>query len=167
MKIIIILSFNESNKVRNENSQSMSFSEWIIPCNPSQYDVIGAFNELKKIEWKQSANIEKDDIIYIYVGKPFKEIKYKCIAREVNLTSAGRIDDSKFILDDSNYKNYGRYMELDLRAKYEEQQYSLSEIKQHGLKSVQGPSRVREELSNYIKLIETNLNKSYSEQNDQ
>jgi len=27
--------------------------EWIISCNPKKYDVIKAFNDLKKIEWTQ------------------------------------------------------------------------------------------------------------------
>lgn len=162
----IILSFNESNKVRNKNLQSVRFGEWVITCNPSYYDVNGAFNKLKKIEWKQSVNINTGDIIYIYVGKPFKEIKYKCIAKKVDLNSAGRIDDSEFILDDSNYNNYGRYMELSLLTKYDEQQYPLSKLRERGLKSVQGPSKVSEELSNYIKLIETNLDKLFLGQND-
>lgn len=141
-------------------------TEWIISCNPSYYDVIGAFNKLKEIEWKQSVNINTGDIVYIYVGNPFKEIKYKCIAKKVDLNSAGRIDDSEFMLDDSNYNDYGRYMELSLLTKYEEQQFPLSRLREHGLKSVQGPSKVTEELSNFIKLIETNLDKSYLEQND-
>lgn len=162
----IILSFNESNKVRNKNLQSVRFGEWVITCNPSYYDVNGAFNKLKKIEWKQSVNINTGDIIYIYVGKPFKEIKYKCIAKKVDLNSAGRIDDSEFILDDSNYNNYGRYMELSLLTKYDEQQYPLSKLRERGLKSVQGPSKVSKELSKYIKLIETNLDKLFLGQND-
>lgn len=162
----IIQNFNESNKVRNINLQSVHFGEWVITCNPSYYDVNVAFNKLKKIEWKQSVNINAGDIVYIYVGKPFKEIKYKCIAKKVDLSSAGRIDDSEFILDNSNYNDYGRYMELSLLVKYDEQQYPLSKLKEHGLKSVQGPSKLNEELYNYIKLIETNLDKSFLEQNE-
>lgn len=140
--------------------------EWIIPCNPKHYDVDGAFNKFNKIEWKQKVNIESGDIVYIYVGNPFKEIKYKCVAKEVNLTSESRIDDSEFKLDGSNYTNYGRYMELSLLTKYQEQQYPLSKLKEHGLKSVQGPSRVNEELSNYINLVETSLNKVNLEKNN-
>lgn len=153
-------------KEHNLQEHMNNYTEWIISCNPSYYDVAGAFNKLKEIEWKQSVNINVGDIVYIYVGKPFKEIKYKCIAKKVDLNSAGRIDDSEFMLDNSNYNNYGRYMELSLLIKYEDQQYPLSKLKEHGLKSVQGPSKVTKELYNYIKLIETNLDKSYLEQND-
>lgn len=157
----IILNYNKSNE-QNKKSQNTCLNEWIIPCNPSQYDVIGAFNELNKIEWKQSTNIQVGDIVYIYVGEPFKEIKYKCVAKKVNLDSASKIDDSKFILDGSNYENYGRYMELELIKEYVEKQYSLVKIKKHGLKSVRGPIKVKEELCNYIDLNET-LEEDYKE----
>lgn len=143
-----------------------NYTEWIISCNPSYYDLVGAFNKFKEIEWKQSVNINVGDIVYIYVGKPFKEIKYRCIAKKVDLNSAGRIDDSELMLDNINYNNYERYMNLSILIKYENQQYPLSKIKEQGLKSVQGSSRVTKELHNYIKLIETNLDKSYLEQND-
>ena len=53
---------------------------WLITCNPRLYDVIGAFARFKKIEWKQNNNINKGDIVYIYVGSPIKCLKYKCRA---------------------------------------------------------------------------------------
>lgn len=140
--------------------------EWIIPCNPLKYNIIEAFSELNKVNWKQSTKINKGDIVYIYVGNPFKEIKYKCIVTKANLDSEDKIDDSKFILDGSNYENYGRYMELKLLEEYKDDIYSLIKLKKHGLKSVQGPSRVKQELSNYIKLIEVKLNKRYLEENN-
>lgn len=158
------------NTIMNDKTVSKSskdICEWIIPCNILYYDVIGAFNELKKIEWKQSVNIKENDIVYIYLGKPFSQIKYKCIARKVDLERAGRIDDSKFILDGSNYINYGRYMELELLCEYEDQQYPYCNLKNKGLKSVQGPSRVNDELSNYIKLIQIKMDKLCKEQNNE
>lgn len=133
-------------------------TEWVIPCNIAYYDVIGAFNELKNIEWKQSKNINVNDIVYIYVGNPYKEIKYKCIAKKVDLTEAGRIDDSKFIIDDDNYNSTGRYMELELIEKYDEQQLPLSILRQNGVKSVQGPFRIGRELSKYIASIDSKAN---------
>ncbi|MGL5756584.1 MAG: HNH endonuclease [Paraclostridium sp.] len=129
-------------------------SEWIISCNPSDYDVVGAFNKLEKLEWKQSTNINIGDVVYIYVSSPVQEIKYKCTVRKVNLKSSERIDDSEFVLDDSKYKDYGRYMELELINKYLDKQYNFRALKQHGLKSVQGPSRVTQELLDYIKSME-------------
>lgn len=45
------------------SKSSKDICEWIIPCNVKYYDIIGAFKELKKIEWKQSVNIKVNDIV--------------------------------------------------------------------------------------------------------
>lgn len=49
-------------------------SDWVIPCNTKAYDVIGAFKEFKKIDWKQSSNVQKGATFYIYVGTPISGI---------------------------------------------------------------------------------------------
>ena len=63
-------------------------TQWVIPCNPAYYDVCGVFNKLDKVEWKQSTNVNEGDIVYIYVTSPIKEIRYKCVARKVDLDYA-------------------------------------------------------------------------------
>ena len=126
-------------------------TQWVIPCNPAYYDVCGVFNKLDKVEWKQSTNVNEGDIVYIYVTSPIKEIRYKCVARKVDLDYADTEKDREFILKGDNYENSGRYMELELITKYKENKFTLENLKQNGLKSVQGPSKVSEELANYIK----------------
>ncbi|PTE37621.1 HNH endonuclease, partial [Staphylococcus epidermidis] len=62
---------------------------WIIPCNVKTYDAIGAFNELKLIDWKQSKNLKSakiNDIVMIYLSKPFSCVKYICKIKKVNMT---------------------------------------------------------------------------------
>lgn len=132
-------------------------TQWVIACNPNDYDIEGVFNKLDKVEWKQSTNINVGDIVYIYVTSPVKEIRYKCIARKVNLSHVDTTKDREFILKGDNYENRVRYMELEFITKYKEGQFTLENLKQNGLKSVQGPSKVSEELSNYIKLNEIEM----------
>ena len=48
-------------------------------------------------------------------------------------------------------------MELELITKYKENKFTLENLKQNGLKSVQGPSKVSEELANYIKSNEIDM----------
>lgn len=132
--------------------------------------MIGAFNKFNCIEWKQSTNIHQGDEVYIYIGSPYKEIRYKCVAKKVDL-KVTTIDDSEFVLDGSNYEDYGRYMTLELLREYDKNQYPYSQLKRHGLKSVQGPSRVTEELASYIESIEIqtlsrSLQQDYAQDND-
>lgn len=126
--------------------------EWVITCNPNQYNVNDAFKKLTEIEWKQSTNVAVNDIVYIYIGGKVKAISYKCIVEKVNLDE-GHIDDSEFIIDDSNYRNYGRYMRLKLVKEIKCDELSYKKLLQNGLKTVQGPSKVTEELSHYINSI--------------
>lgn len=133
-------------------------TEWIITCNINAYNVEGAFDKLDTIDWKQSTYVEKGDIVYIYVGAPMSAIRYKCEAMEVELPEA-TIDDSEFVLDDSSYENYGRYMRLHLLDKYDNPLMGRSKLIENGLKTVQGPSKVNSQLSAYLfSVIETGGN---------
>ena len=125
-------------------------TEWIIICNPNSYDVMGAFRKLKRIDWKQSINAEIGDQVFIYVGKPEKAIRYKCIVRKTNLPTQ-EIDDNDFRIDDSNYDGFGRYMELELVKQYNNEKLNLDALMRNGLKTVQGPSRATPQLSSYLK----------------
>lgn len=124
-------------------------AEWIITCNTKAYDVDGAFNKFNVIEWKQSTNVEVDEIVYIYVGSPVSAISYKCKAVKVNMAEA-TIDDSEFVIDDTNYGNYGRYMRLQLLEKLSRTELSYAYLIENGLKTVQGPSKVSKELEEYL-----------------
>ena len=124
-------------------------NEWIIICNPKEYNIEAAFKDLSEIDWRQSTNIKPDDIVFIYVGKPFQAIKYKCLVKTVDLPY-GNTDDSKFIIDSDLSNNYGRYMRLILIDSYNNPALRYNNLILHGLHSVRGPSKVSIELHNYI-----------------
>ena len=113
---------------------------WIIPCNIKNYDVFGAFEKLNKLNWKQSTNIEVGDIVYIYTAKPHSRITHKCKALEVNLKRS-YIDDKNYIINSSPYKNYGRYMTLELIKTIDG--VDLEWLKSQGIKgNIQGPRKI-------------------------
>ena len=115
---------------------------WIIPCNAKYYDVVGAFDKLKQIDWRQSTKVEIDDTVYIYVSRPYSSIMFKCKAIEVNISNPN-IDDAEFMREP--FTNYGNYMRLELVEKYPQEQYNLEVLRAHGIKgSIQGPIRVPE-----------------------
>lgn len=129
---------------------------WVITCNIKMYDIFGAFAKFNEIEWKQSTNIEKGDIVYIYIGLPISAIKFKCEAVEVNLLKA-EIDDSEFVIDGSNYENYPRYMRLRKLKEYPDTALKKDLLINNGLKTVQGPSTVTTELEYFIESIDENI----------
>jgi hypothetical protein len=132
--------------------------KWVITCNPKYFDVIGAFSTFERLHWKQSVNIKVGDIVFIYVGKPLGAIKYETKAVKVDLTEA--IIDSDYIIDGSNYENYGRYMELQLVRNFDDRLLPLKTLKENGLNSVQGPSKVSERLDEFLMYHINQLNGS-------
>ncbi len=73
---------------------------WIFPSNPNDFDTMGAFKELKVVDWGTRFNLEIGDIVYLYskatnfapIGRIIlrtKVIKY--FSRKVDV-----IDDRKF-----------------------------------------------------------------------
>jgi len=139
-------------KKNDDEYEMQSVIEWNIICNPSQYDVARAFKNLKVIDWKQSTNIELGDTVYIYVGSPVSAIRYVCKAIQVN-KSGRSIDDFQYIIDGTNYENYPNCMELELIQQFDSDLLSYKNLKEHGLKSVQGPSKISKRLSEYIKSV--------------
>ena len=119
--------------------------QWITPCNINFYDVIGAFENLRCIDWKQSnRSISAGDEVFIYVGKPISSILYKCKVNAANFNGI-RIDDSAFVLDGETYQNYSNHMELELMEKYDVSRFHIDVLTANGLKGrIQGPRRVNE-----------------------
>lgn len=119
--------------------------QWIIPCNIKYYDVIGAFENLRCLDWKQSNPcISIGDEVFIYIGKPISAILYKCRVNKANI-KIREIDDSEFVLNGDPYQEYGNYMELELLEKFDRAQFNIEVLKEHGLKGrIQGPRRVND-----------------------
>ncbi len=46
---------------------------------------MNAFNDTTTINWKQSNNIRKGDIIYIYIAEPYSAIMFKCEVIETGI----------------------------------------------------------------------------------
>ena len=122
---------------------------WIIPCNPKYYDIVAAFDDLDVIEWSQSTNTTVGDTVYIYVGDKYKSIMFKCEVVAADQYGNRSTDDYLY------YKGLAkdpdiRYMKLKLIEKYPAGKYPLKELKENGLKSVQGRSKATVQLMKYL-----------------
>ena len=83
-----------------------------------KYDVEKAFNDLDILEWRQTASclnhIEVNDIVYIYVCEPAKQVRYKCKGICVNISySNTTIEDNQY---QRKHEICNKYMKLKLIA---------------------------------------------------
>ena len=89
------------------------------------------------------------DTVYIYVGGEFKSIMYKCEVTAMDLYGNRTKDDIEYYLG-LEKRDDVRYMKLKLIEKYCEGQYPLEELREKGLASVQGRSKVTPQLMSYL-----------------
>ena len=117
--------------------------EWVYPANPRYFDLDHGFSVSDQLYWKQSSKVRVGDLVYLYYGMPFGEIRYLCEVTEADIVNQGRDDGPirmetlmrirrlKFfgshLLNRSLLKKYGftnfrgpRYMTRELKDKIEE-----------------------------------------------
>lgn len=129
---------------------------WVLSSNLRQYDVVNAFRKFDEIDWKQSANFEVGDIVYVYVSYPVMEIHFKCIVQLINLETRDS-KDHEFVHENNSYEGKSRYMRLKLLSTCEEP-IPFKLLSDNGLNGrIQGPRRVSGML---VKFIESYSEKS-------
>ena len=128
---------------------------WTIPCNVEFYDIIRAFHNLTKIEWRQTlSEVKENDIVYIYVGRPYSQMLYKCRINKVNL-SKPTIDDRRYWADPSEYGKYKKYMELELIKEFPKSKLlSNTSLKKYGLGNIYSQAGASTELVEYLEDID-------------
>lgn len=134
---------------------------WIIPCSMKVYDVIEHFEKNNTIVWRNAFTIQPGDIVYIYVGSPYSEIKYKCKMISV-VTDEKKLQDNSYAIAKKKVNNYfskkEKYMELEYLCKYPDGTFPLQTLREHGLGQVQIQARTDRRLQAYIDSVESRLN---------
>ena len=140
-KIMSLIEKSYSYTVTNKNCAK---NEWIVPANPEYFDIDKALKENNTIMWKQSTDIKINDIVYIYVGKPFSSIMYKFKVIEVNIP---------YKYKDENLK-IQRAMKIELVTRYEKGKLSFEKLKKFGVNAIRSQRYMPLALSEYINKTE-------------
>lgn len=128
--------------------------EWIIPANSKIFNYEKAFSTYNQIDWKQSANYQVGDTIYVYATMPVKKILYKTKVVAVDLGASESIQNPEYWIDQEDFKRFTevkRYVRLEIEDHVDNEALSLDILKKNGMTGVpQGPIRVNDSLSKYI-----------------
>ena len=136
---------------------------WLISANGKMYDHATSFATNGFIDWRQNANYNIGDIVYIYCTRPLMQIMYKCEVVEHSKPFSQCIDDSIFWLDKNEYKKSkdGKYARLKLLEQVDTPTLGLDALHNHGLVGTpQGPRKISHSLYSYI---DSHFNDYYSE----
>lgn len=121
-------------KTQKPTEVRKQIKHWVIPANPSYYDVIKVFKTKDVIYWYQGANFIVGDVVYIYLGKPYSAILYACKVIEVNIKSDKLNNKGKPI----------KRMNLQLVKTFEQDELTFEKLKSLGLTSIRGARGVPE-----------------------
>lgn len=128
--------------------------EWIIPANSKIYDYEKAFSTYEQIDWKQSANYQVGDTIYVYATMPVKKILYKTKVVEVDLGPSESYRNPDDWIDKNGFDKFNeieRFVRIEIEDHVDKEALSLDGLLRNGLNGApQGPLKVNEILSSYI-----------------
>lgn len=128
--------------------------EWIRTAKLKKYDVISAFKDLEEIDWRKSGfGIETDDIVYIYVGKPYSRIMYKtiCILDSVD-SEEKAIEDNKYWVEKEDNDEIYECVRLKLLESYDDEKLSLDTLTE--LEYIKGRIQGAYKSENYPELFQ-------------
>lgn len=119
----------------------LNVNSWVIPANPSYFDLEHAFSKSDVLYWHQNTSIAVNDRIFIYYGAPYSEILYECRAEECGMILEGDAFDER---------KHKRHMRIRMIRKFEGHVLKRKFLEGYGLKAVRGARRMPEELAEVI-----------------
>ena len=133
-------------------------NNWIIPSNSSKFDLAKFLSKYNnEVDWKQSANFEVGDVVYIYCTKPEMRIRYKMNVIATDIPSSKAKIDKKFWSDEAELKKgmeYNRYFRMELVSKTNSDLLTMDELYRQGVKGYfYGPRTIDRELTMYIEKV--------------
>lgn len=130
---------------------------WIIPCNINFFNLIEHFKEHKTVVWRNAFTIHTGDTAYIYLGKPYGEIKYKCRVIS-DMVDDQLLQDNQYAIPAKKSNNYfskkDKYIQLEFICEYEAGTFTLEKLRKHGLGQVQIQARTDRRLQQYLDATE-------------
>lgn len=140
--------------VGSDRQDYIQHAEWLVPCNLKIYDCFRAFDDLIKVDWRQSrqlSNVEVNDIIYIYTASPVKAVTHQCIVNKVRVPTL-EIDDRGYYKNQTAIVDEGPFIEVQCIRQFDDLEgLRLDELKKHGIKgTIQGPIKVQDELHRHL-----------------
>ena len=128
---------------------------WLVPSNNSFFRLTDLLTARNVVSWRQSQDFEVGDIIYIYTTKPTGCITHQMVVSASNLPSSKYTDDKEYWTNPEVYNDvilsYKRFAEFTVVHRLPtSEQLSYSQLKKHGLKTVQITHRIKADLAKYI-----------------
>lgn len=130
-------------------------SNWIIPSNSSKFDLAKFLSKHENVvDWKQSANFEVGDVVYIYCTKPEMRIRYKMMVVETNIPFSKSLKDEDCWTDKAEFKagvENNKYFRMQLTCHIDSDELTITDLHTLGIKGwIQSPRKLSLDVVSYI-----------------
>ena len=129
---------------------------WCICFNVKYFNIVKAIEDDKNIYFKKNASISEDDTVYIYVSRPFSKLLYKAKVMHAQYDETVMTSLKTYISIPIDTLKKGIYYQLKIEGEFLTDLTHYKMIMKNGMSTIQGPSRARFSLINYLKEIEKN-----------
>ena len=130
---------------------------WLLPYNKKYYDLDGCYEKFGEVYWTMHCKLNPGDYGYIYGSSPESAIRFSFRVVESYLEYNPAMDQDSEFVQKSRVTNEevkdSRYARIRLTGKTSNDSLSLSNLKEHGLKSApMGAMKLsnRQDLLKYI-----------------
>ncbi len=130
---------------------------WIVPCSVKYYDVVSHLKEKKTIVWRKVSALKEGDTVYLYLGAPYSEIKFKCHIINDNVDEE-TVAQNAYAIKKTDRPHKDRYLLLELDYVYPDGELSLEKLRAHGLGQTQTQARTDRKLQAFINSVNEKLN---------
>ena len=126
--------------------------KWMIPCNVKNFNIIEHFSNETTAFFKRNRALTLGDEVYIYVARPFSEIKYK--GEIIKTGIQPNAVDKKYGVSCLDTKTF---VEVKLTQVFPDNTFPGAILKEHGLGQVVNQQLIRGEIESYIDSVESKL----------
>lgn len=119
--------------------------KWIVPTNVKNYDIVEHVKKDKILYFKKNRALQKGDIAYIYLAKPYAQILFKAIV----LADKVKSDELTYQSSVGNDKDK-LYVKVEVVQCFDDGELLYDDLKKHGLSQVVNQQLVRGDLEAYI-----------------
>lgn len=127
---------------------------WCICFNVKYFNIVKAIEDDKNIYFKKNASISEDDTVYIYVSRPFSKLLYKAKVMDGQYDETVMSSLETYISIPLDTLKKGMYYRLKIEGEFLTDSTYYKMIMKKGMSTIQGPSRARPSLINYLKELE-------------
>ena len=127
-------------------------SYWFVPCNVKLFDVVEHLKESDELTVKQGRKVATGDYVYLYVGKPYSRILYRCVVDKAGIRAGDLADSEKYAITKGTRPT--PYMRLRVDIRFGELKLSYSDLIENGLGTVQAQQSMPRKTVAYISKFE-------------